>query len=214
VAPAATALPVATRATTVISPKQHLLYRAGTTAAAANRGVIMNPVFNEATQTFDPSQQSSIYRLFPASKSNVTNIDDDIAAITDNMIALFKTLKLPTADKRPNYYLVGAIWQDRPDKSFKLNNLLVNDPNDPDIKLNGGDSDKSITGGEDSLSSTAMESFTQGANSFPNCFSCHDTRTATATGVPAARDTTAAVTLQPKMINVSHVFNEVVREGL
>jgi hypothetical protein len=214
VAPSAAAQPAATRATTVISNKNHILFKAGTTAGAANRGVIMNPMFDEVTQTFAAAQMSSIYRLYPGSKSNDVQIDDDVSAITDNMIALFKTLKVPAADKRPNYYLVGAVWQDRPEKSFKVDKVLVNDQNDPDIRLNGGDSDHSITGGEDSLSSTAMESFTQGANSFPNCFSCHDTRTATVTGVPAARDTTAAPTLQPKLINVSHVFNEVVREGL
>ena len=36
-------------------------------------------------------------------------------------------------------------------------------------------------------------------------------RAATARGVPAARDQTAAVTLQAKQINVSHIFNEVSR---
>jgi hypothetical protein len=59
-----------------------------------------------------------------------------------------------------------------------------------------------------------MESFTQGTDSFPNCFSCHDTRAATARGVPLARDQAGTPTLMPKLINVSHLFNEVARLGL
>jgi hypothetical protein len=198
------------RGTTVISPKDHLLYKGGTVASATNKGVLNAPMFDEATQTFAASQVSHVYRVFPGSKSTDPVIDDDVSAITDNMIALFKTAKatLPAYDKRPNYFLVGAIWQDLPDRTFKLNANLVNPANV------GPDNPASITGGEDTMSSTAMESFTQNSDSFPNCFTCHDTRTATATGVPSVRDMSAPVTLQPKLINVSHVFNEVVREGL
>ena len=90
-----------------------------------------------------------------------------------------------------------------------LNNDLI--ANDPDIIVNGADSLKSNLAGEDRLSSIAMESFTQPADSFTNCFSCHDTRSTTARGVPSARDQGAQVLLQPKLINVSHIFNEVVR---
>jgi hypothetical protein len=212
VAPSAPTLPprAGFRANQVISPKDHLLYKGGTPVSGTNKGVLNGPMFDEATQTFAVSQISNIFRVFPGSKSTDPVIDDDVSAITDNMIALFKAKKatLPPADKRPNYFLVGAIWQDQPGKNFKLNQVLVNPANI------GPDNPASITGGEDTMSSTAMESFTQNADAFPNCFTCHDTRAATATGVPAARDMNAAVTLQPKMINVSHVFNEVVREGL
>ena len=56
----------------------------------------------------------------------------------------------------------------------KLNQILVNPAGV------GPDNPASITGGEDTMSSTAMESFTQNSDAFPNCFTCHDTRTATA----------------------------------
>jgi hypothetical protein len=209
VAPSAAALPAQTRANVVPSMKDHLLYKGGTPVSAANAGVLLGPMFDPATQTFAAAQQSSIYRIFPGSKSTDPQIDDDVSAMTDNMIAMLKAraAQIPAYDKRPNYFIVGAIWQDRPEKTFKLNNVLTNPRNV------GPDNPASITGGEDTMSSTAMESFTQGSDSFPNCFSCHDSRTATATGVPSARDSTAAVTLQPKLINVSHIFNEVVREN-
>jgi len=197
------------RATTVISPKDHLLYKGGTQVSATNKGVLSGAMFDEATQTF-AAAQVNIYRVFPGSKSTDPNIDDDVSALTDNMLALFKAKKatLPAVDKRLNYLLVGAIWQDVPQKTFKLNKGLVNPAGI------GPDNPMSITGGEDTMSSTAMESFTQNSDSFPNCFSCHDTQSATATGVPSIKDSTAPVTLTPKLINVSHVFNEVVREGL
>jgi hypothetical protein len=209
VAPSPMNNPNATPSATVISRSGGALYQAGTTAANANRG-LPALTFDEATQTF-PAQQTSIYRMFPGSKSNTTDLDDDVTSINEIMRARFARATLPATDRRGNYLLVGAIWQDRPDRSFALNKALVNDDTIPDIIKNGGDSPLSITGGEDRLSSTAMESFTQAANSFPNCFSCHDTRAATARGVPLARDQTAPMTLGPKMLNVSHIFNEVSR---
>lgn len=212
VAPNAPANPEATAETVVPSMLTHALFKGGTTAAEANGGSL-TPLLNPATQLF-LSSPTSIYRMYTASKSNQTDFDDDVVAMNENMTALFGRVKLPVTDRRGHYRLVGAIWQDRPDLSFETNRILVNDDNDPDIKKNGGDSPRSITGGEDRLSSTAMESFTQPATSFPNCFSCHDTRAATARGVPAARDQGSAVTLEPKQINVSHIFNEVVRRGL
>jgi len=209
VAPSPMNNPAATPAGTVISRAGGALYQAGTTAANGNRG-LPNLTFDDAAQTF-PGQQTSIYRMFPGSKSNTTDLDDDVTSINEIMRARFARANLPATDRRGHYLLVGAIWQDRPDRSFALNKSLVNDDTIPDIVKNGGDSPLSITGGEDRLSSTAMESFTQAANSFPNCFSCHDTRAATGRGVPLARDQTAPMTLGPKMINVSHIFNEVSR---
>jgi hypothetical protein len=209
VAPSAMNNPNATPAGTVVSRAGGALYQAGTTAANGNRG-LPALTFDDATQTF-PGQRTSIYRLFPGSKSNTTDLDDDVTSINEVMRARFARANLPASDRRGHYLLVGAIWQDRPDRSFALDKALVNDDTIPDIIKNGGDSPLSITGGEDRLSSTAMESFTQAANSFPNCFSCHDTRAATARGVPLARDQTAPMTLGPKMLNVSHIFNEVSR---
>ena len=56
-----------------------------------------------------------------------------------------------------------------------------------------------------------MESFTQGQASFPTCFSCHDTESTAGNGVPRPRNMTSPVVMRPGLINVSHIFNEVVR---
>jgi hypothetical protein len=212
VAPTAADNPDMTQAGTVISQRNFALYRAGTTAANGNRG-IASLQFNEATQSFT-NQQTSIYRMFPASKSNTIEADGDIDAINTNMSALFASARLPATDRRGNYRLVGATWQDRPERTMlAANHVLNNDliATDPDIIVNGADSLKSNLAGEDRLSSIAMESFTQPTDSFGNCFSCHDTRSTTARGVPSARDQGAQALLQPKLINVSHIFNEVIR---
>jgi hypothetical protein len=80
-----------------------------------------------------------------------------------------------------------------------------------DLLQNGTDSPFSILGGEDRLSSASMESFTQSAVAFPNCFSCHNTGPITMNGVPSSRDTGSPVVLQkPALINVSHLFSEFV----
>ncbi|HET6280879.1 MAG TPA: hypothetical protein VFH73_07935 [Polyangia bacterium] len=212
VAPSASDLPTVA-GNTIVPNANHILFRAGTAMNAANRGVFA-PVLNAATQTFTTAP-TSIYRLFPGSKSTDPAVDDDVAATNDSMTTRFNTAPRPGAnDRRPNYRLVGAVWQDLPGTTFTVNRVLVNDQNDPDIILNGSDSTHSITGGEERLSSTAMESFTQGEASFPNCFHCHDTRATAGNGVPQARNLTSPVVMQPGLINVSHIFNEVVRLNL
>jgi hypothetical protein len=80
-----------------------------------------------------------------------------------------------------------------------------------DLLTNGTDSPFSILGGEDRLSSTSMESFTQAPVSFPNCFSCHNTEPITMNGVSSYRDTLSPVVIaKPALINVSHLFSEFV----
>jgi hypothetical protein len=81
-----------------------------------------------------------------------------------------------------------------------------------DIAENGGDSQFSILAGEDRLSSTAMESFTQGPGSFSNCFSCHNTQAINARGIPYVKDTTSPRLLEPKLLNVSHILSQFVLE--
>jgi len=220
VAPSGPDLPgTAVPLTTVVSPLRHLLYAANTRVSNSNRGVL-TPLLNAATQTFT-TPPTSIYRMFPGSKSADSAIDDDVAATNDSMTTRFTTAPRPGAlDKRPNYRLVGAIWQDLPDKTFAVNKALVNEGFYPansmqaaDLLLNGSDSAFSITGGEDRLSSTAMESFTQAGASFPNCFSCHDTQATSANGTPQVRSQ-LPVLMKPGKINVSHIFNEVVRLNL
>jgi hypothetical protein len=216
VAPSAPDVPGAAVPTnTILSPLRHLLYAANTRVANANRG-ILTPVLG-ANQTFTTAP-TSIYRVFPGSKSVDPAIDDDVAATNDAMTTRFTTAPRPGAlDRRPNYLLVGAVWQDLPDKTFLVNKAMVNDGYYPanstqaaDILLNGSDSEFSITGGEDRLSSTAMESFTQPSASFPNCFSCHDTQATSANGTPQVRSQLPML-MKPGKINVSHIFNEVVR---
>jgi hypothetical protein len=80
-----------------------------------------------------------------------------------------------------------------------------------DLLTYGTDSPFSILGGEDRLSSTAMESFTQAPVAFPNCFACHNTQPITTNGVPVSRDTQGQVVIaKPALINVSHLFSEFV----
>jgi hypothetical protein len=201
----------------------YLLYKANTLPSASNKGVFV-PVLNAATQTFT-TPPTNIYRVFPGGKSRDPAIDDDVAATNDSMTTRFNvTTPRPLAiDRRPNYRLVGAIWQDVPvgtslvlgtPGTFTVNRALVNDQTDPDIVLNGSDSVNSITGGEDRISSLAMESFTQGEASFPSCFHCHDTQATNAAGVPQARQPGSTALMKPGLINVSHIFNEVVRHNI
>jgi hypothetical protein len=83
----------------------------------------------------------------------------------------------------------------------------------------GTDSPFSLLGGEDRLSSTSMETFTQNVQFF-NCFSCHNTQPINADGV-AADPTCLTPPLPPgctgqpetiipfaAKINVSHMFSE------
>jgi hypothetical protein len=83
-----------------------------------------------------------------------------------------------------------------------------------DLFCHGSDSPFSILAGEDRMSSTSMESFTQSAiGGLRNCFGCHNTEAITSNGVPVAVDPGGGkVLMQPKLINVSHVFSEFVRD--
>ena len=73
----------------------------------------------------------------------------------------------------------------------------------------GTDYEFSLLGGEDRLSSTSMETFTQN-NGFRNCFTCHNTKPVGINGIPAtASDAPSDVLLnKPALINVSHLFSE------
>lgn len=73
----------------------------------------------------------------------------------------------------------------------------------------GSDYEFSILGGEDRLSSTSMETFTQN-NGFKNCFTCHNTKPVGSDGIPAAPgdDPSTVLLSKPALINVSHLFSE------
>ena len=205
---------------TVISDHDFLLYKAGTTAQAANQAIAEADLrLDEATQKF-PGQQTSIFRMFPASKSNTTTPDDAITSLNRDVEALFAQATshgtIDAADQRGHYRLVGAQWMDKP-QYFDVDIPIQNDQSSPfagkpgflkDLQENGSDSVYSILAGEDRMSSTAMESFTQGPDSFPNCFSCHNTQALTANGVPVNKDGNGMPLLDAKLLNVSHVLSQ------
>jgi hypothetical protein len=212
--------PEGLRDTTVVSATDYLLYHAGTAANRSNQAISESELnLDPATQKF-AGQQTSIYRMFPASKSNTTEPDGAISSLNSNVEALFAQSTLAAVDKRGHYRLVGAVWMDKP-AFFSLDASLQNDETSPfakqptfaqDIRDHGSDSDFSILAGEDRLSSTAMESFTQAPDSFPNCFTCHNTQAVTAKGVPLNHDASGVKLLDPKLINVSHVLSQFLLE--
>lgn len=207
---------------TVLSGKNQLLYRAGTRADGGNQAIGGDDLrFDPVTQKF-PGLETSIYRMFPASKSNTTNPDAAISSLNFNVRTLFSRARaggqLAAADRRGHYTLVGAVWMDKPEH-FKVDAPLQNDETSPfahepdflkSLQEEGADSPYSILAGEDRLSGTPLESFTQAPDSFPNCFSCHNTQAVTARGVPLNRDASGVKLLDPKLINVSHVFSQFV----
>jgi len=207
----------------VVSEDPHLLYEAGTPANQANNALPdQQLVLDAGTQKFDKT--TSIYRMFPASKSATTDPDDDVTSLNLNTEGLFRLAEeagmLHPADKRGHYRLVGATWMDQPEY-FLDNSALQNDLNSPragepdfeqEIKENGADSLLSILAGEDRLSSTAMESFTQGPGAFANCFTCHNTQAITARGIPVNKDPDGVRLLDPKFINVSHILSQFILE--
>jgi hypothetical protein len=222
----------------VVSPDPKILYHGGTPAMLANVA-IPEAQLNLVDQKF-PGQSTSVYRMFPASKSNTTHPDDAVTSLNHNVEVLFTMMQGQMApnDKRGNYRLVGAQWMDKP-RFFDVNIPIQNDQASPFLKDHidrdgdtfktipavsiatltkaiedkGSDSPLSILAGEDRMSSTAMESFTQGVNSFPNCFSCHNTQAVVTTGVPKDRADVAAVKLlDPGLLNVSHVLSQFLLE--
>ena len=207
---------------TVISTADYLLYKAGTPADLANHPIAETALTLDAAMQKFTAQQTSIYRSFPAAKSNTAKSDDAVSSLNFNMEALFAqaAAQLDPADQRGHYRLVGAVWMDKP-QFFAADASLQNDQTSPfahadhfadDLRASGTDSNLSILAGEDRLSSTAMESFTQSADSFPNCFSCHDTQAITANGIPVNRDNGGTKLLDPKLINVSHVLSQFLLE--
>jgi hypothetical protein len=221
--------------TVEVSQDDFLLYKAHTLANQGNQAIDETQlVLDEAMQKF-PNQQTSIYRMFPASKSNTTDPDDDVSSFNHNLEALCMQDqdKIAANDKRCSYRLIGAQWMDKP-RFFTVNIPIQNDASSPllqdhledgmmvpavslkdltnDLIMNGTQGPLSILGGEDRMSSTAMESFTQGPGSFNNCFTCHNTQAITAKGVPLGRDLGGQKLLDPGLLNVSHILSEFLLE--
>lgn len=217
----------------------HVLYAAMTPANLANTAIPSDKL-TLVGQKF-PNQATSVYRMFPASKSNTVHPDDAVTSLNHNVEALFQMMAsaLPANDKRGHYRLVGAQWMDKP-RFFQVNIPIQNDESSPFLQDHlerqgdqvvmvkkesldtlsaaiadeGSDSPLSILAGEDRMSSTAMESFTQGVRAFPNCFSCHNTQAVVANGIPL-RDgdmSGGAKLLDPGFLNVSHVLSQFLLE--
>lgn len=217
--------------------EDHVLYKGGTPANQANKSkdetelrLVGQKFF--LTDKTTPAQ-TSIYRMFPASKSNTTDPDAAITSLNHNVEVMFKDAG--NSDKRGNYRLLGAQWMDKPGY-FAKNIPIQNDKDSPmtkgehisqdgdlvpaipaqtlldSIKEEGSDSEFSILAGEDRMSSTAMESFTQAPGSFNNCFTCHNTQAITVNGIPTDRDAQAVKLLDAGLLNVSHILSQFLLE--
>ena len=160
------------------SGKPYILYKNGTLASDANlKPKSMTVVVDQ--QLFQPT--TSIVRAFPFSACFPgQNPDHAVTTIDPAVSAVNQSAKSQLHDVlRNSYSLVGAVWMDEP-----------NNPNSDLAFGKGITFDDFQLGGEDRLSSTSMESFTQ--ISAPNCFVCHNTVEKGGLG--------------PMRINVSHIF--------
>jgi hypothetical protein len=80
----------------------------------------------------------------------------------------------------------------------------------PPLLAAGTDYEFSLLGGEDRLSSTSMETFTQNGT-FHNCFACHNTSPISTNGTPYDPGNPGGLQellLKPANLNVSHLFSE------
>jgi hypothetical protein len=107
--------------TAVASNDSYLLYKGGTPENAADIPLETSNIhLDEATQSF-PGQGalSSVYRMFPGSKSNDLQPDGAVFSLNNNLNAAFSQAIAsgaidPKVDKRQNYRLVAAVWLDKP----------------------------------------------------------------------------------------------------
>jgi hypothetical protein len=115
--------------------KDYILYKKNTATNVASKPFDSEAQMHLVQQKFlNPDmtpQQTSIYRMFPASKSNTTHPDDAITSLNHNVEALFNQAKangtLRSNDKRGNYRLVGAQWMDKP-AYYDIDIPIQNDP--------------------------------------------------------------------------------------
>lgn len=199
-----------------------LLFAANTPFAAANRIADANQLndnFDLQKQSFTRQGtilRSSIFRLYRSSKSVTNDFDAELQAVNDDVATnLFKPGNIDTSvDKRDRYRLVGAVWMDDPKgetdekKALKVGRGISNPihtGSDGKQTQGGPDDQDAVVAGEDRLSSTALESFSQpdplivpDPNSFPNCFACHDATAIRDHGTPI---------LRASKINVSHILS-------
>jgi hypothetical protein len=221
------------------SADSFLIYQGGTPMNASNLPFTEPEMrLDQVAQSFP--QRTSIYRMYPGSRSHTDSIDPEIVTLNQSVRALFQhsAASLSASDKRGHYRLVGGLWLDKPE-AFALNSALQNDSSNPfvgigtdggisgagsvplntliaDIQLNGTDSQWSILGGQDRLTGVATESFVQPPGSFNNCLTCHNTQSTTINGIPSDRDSSPVPIklLDAKRIGVSHVFSAFLADEL
>lgn len=90
------------------------------------------------------SPATSVYRVFPANDDQVNDLSGSVISQLANTVFA-------------QYKMIGAVWIDKPE-NFVIDTSF----------------DDKVLAGENRLSSTSMESFTQEKK--VNCFSCHDTQ--------------------------------------
>jgi hypothetical protein len=234
--PPAVSDPLNVALTSVLSTRDFVLYHAGTLANQANTPVRDADLqLDEAKQTFAPT--TSIYRMYPGSRSWSASPQAEVVSLNQHVAALFSDDHgvLATADRRAQYRLVGGVWLDKP-AALTVGANLQNDSSSPfvtgphmsqdghqegaipldvftaSVVLLGTASPYSIMGGEDRLSSTAIESFTQPPGSFNNCMECHNTQAVEAAGAPFERAPGGIKLLDAGLLNVSRVFARLVLE--
>jgi hypothetical protein len=89
------------RITQPVSANDFVLYKGGTPANRANQPIAeANLNLDAATQSF-PGQQTSIYRMFPASKSHSIDADAAISSLNFNVGQLFAAKRGVLATERP-----------------------------------------------------------------------------------------------------------------
>jgi hypothetical protein len=152
-------------------------------AGVTNAKPVSIAIIDPDNQVFEATPKTSIARTFPFSHcSPALDENQAVKEINKAVAALNKSAKGKITDAaRKNYSLIGAVWMDEPrnpngNRGFREKRIFE------DFEL----------GGENRLSNTSMESFTQTGS--PNCLSCHDT-----TGKGA---------LEPKRLNGSHIFKK------
>ncbi|MFM0389571.1 hypothetical protein [Paraburkholderia dipogonis] len=219
VAPAAASNPGPGNSTVVVmNGAKYALYPGGENKvtqpviSGANKGAPLNGAGPGQKLTLDVQSQkfspiTPIYRLYPGSQEvdgqPDTKTGEDGAVVGQNLAIkkAFTNAGRVESDVRSNYQLVGAVWLNDPSRDLILGQSISDvPPPNPPLKV-------ATFGGENRLSSTTMESFTQDSNASPNCFACHDARHSTAP---------VGLRLDASLLNVSHVLSkyyEVVKNG-
>jgi hypothetical protein len=165
----------------VDNQRNYTFYRKGKTRKECN----VNPtdplsptltLTNSVAQTLEPIVD--VLREFNSGDDLVTE-DDKVKDLNDSVHS--RVMNQETLRIYGNYKLIGAVWFKDPQKDFVEGKKFESDD---------------LLAGELKLSNTTMETFTQRANSKPNCFRCHNTNPETENGktIPGLR------------IKVSHII--------